>query len=150
MIWKTTTGNHQKDQGYATQEALEKCEFIQSDRGSVHLPLGRNFQHAAIMRHGSWNTYVAIPCGCFFYTEGGFDSWRAALFFMYSRKVAFAPIRSQMIVQSGVSELPSVCLCSPKSAFVLAEKVKLFVECRTLNTYHTKDRDSTPARPGSG
>jgi hypothetical protein len=54
-------------------------------------------------------------------TEGNSGSWRATLFFVYSRKVAFSSIRSQ----SG-PRLQLVGFCSPKSAFVLAEKVRVF------------------------
>jgi hypothetical protein len=58
-------------------------------------------------------------------TEGNSGSWRATLFFVYSRKVAFSSIRSQSEPRLRLSGPQLVGSCSPKSAFVLAEKVRV-------------------------
>jgi hypothetical protein len=58
-------------------------------------------------------------------TEGNSGSWRATLFFVYSRKVAFSSIRSQSGPRLCLSGPQLVGSCSPKSAFVLAEKVRV-------------------------
>lgn len=56
-----------------------------------------------------------------------FGSWRSTLFFVYSRKVAFFPIRSQKVPRLSSSELQPMDSCSPKSVFVLAEKVRILL-----------------------
>ena len=52
-------------------------------------------------------------------------SWHAALFFLYSDKIAFSPVRSQGVPRSRPPELQRIGFCSPKSALVLAEKVRV-------------------------
>jgi len=59
----------------------------------------------------------------FQHTKGSPGSWQAALFFVYSGKIAFSPIRSRGVSRSQPPELQRMGFCSPKSAFVLAEKV---------------------------
>jgi len=56
--------------------------------------------------------------------EASLRSWRAALFFVYSYKVNFSPIRSQSGSRPPSSKPQPAGSCSPKSAFVLAEKVR--------------------------
>lgn len=63
----------------------------------------------------------------FQHAEGKPGSWRATLFFVYSRKITFSPIRSQNVPKPHPAELEPIGSCSPKSAFVLAEKVRVLV-----------------------
>ena len=77
------------------------------------------------MKNGSWKTYVAILHSYFQRHKGSPDSWRADLFFVYSGKIAFSPIRSQGVPRSQPPELQRMGFCSPKSALVLAEKVRI-------------------------
>ena len=94
---------------------------------SVFTFLGRN---VAIMKHGSWKTYVALVHECFFQHAGtNLGSWRSTLFFLYSRKVTFSPIRSQRVPRPPLSEPQQMGSCSPKSVFVLVEKVRVLLLC---------------------
>ncbi|KAF9649446.1 hypothetical protein BDM02DRAFT_3113878 [Thelephora ganbajun] len=93
---------------YDSDSDLEDDEDGRSEDSKPHNVGGSgkvNIQHVAIMKHGSWKT------------------WRATLFFVYSRKVAFSPIRSQNLSRPDSSEPQPTGSCSPKSAFVLAEKI---------------------------
>jgi len=54
-------------------------------------------------------------------------SWRSTLFFVYSRKAAFSPIRSQKAPRPPSSEPQPMDSCSPKSVFALAEKVRVLL-----------------------
>ena len=71
----------------------------------------------------------------FQHTEGSPGRWQAALFFMYSGKIAFSPIRSQGVPRSQPPELQRMGFCSPKSVLVLAEKVRVLpLAMSDLNT----------------
>ena len=46
---------------HTIREALGGCKFMQLDRRmGVFTFSGRDIQHVAVMKHGSWKTYAAI------------------------------------------------------------------------------------------
>lgn len=59
------------------------------------------------------------------HTKRNAGSWRATLFFAYSGKIVFSPIRSQSVAQPHPPEPQLMDSCSPKSVFVLAVKVRI-------------------------
>ncbi|KAF9781707.1 hypothetical protein BJ322DRAFT_1077750 [Thelephora terrestris] len=93
---------------YDSDSDLEGGEDEESKPYEVGVFRKVNIPPVAIMKYGSWNT------------------WRATLYFVYSHKVSFAPIRSQNVTRLDSSELLPLGSCSPKSAFMLAEKTAVW------------------------
>ncbi|KAI0356219.1 hypothetical protein OH77DRAFT_1520303 [Trametes cingulata] len=55
-------------------------------------------------------------------TDAAFQTWRALVFYAYTHRIAFAPLRSQGLTATQADDAFQPPTCSPKSMYRLAEK----------------------------